>query len=162
MPCCWWPCWGRLVCAATVAAPQEARDNSSATLSNIYLHYAFDLWVEQWRGRHARGDVIALRYADDWVAGFQFRYDAEAFQRAAGERLGQFGLKLKPREDAADRVRALRPGQVTPQGTKQSGHLRLPGVHALLRQDQEGQVHGVEDHQWQAHEYQAAVGQDGV
>jgi len=68
----------------------------SPLLANIYLHYAFDLWVEQWRGRHARGDVIAVRYADDWVAGFQFRDDAERFQRAVAERLEQFGLKLHP------------------------------------------------------------------
>jgi len=68
----------------------------SPLLANIYLHYAFDLWVKQWRGRHARGDVIVVRYADDWVAGFQYREDAERFQRAADERLGRFGLKLHP------------------------------------------------------------------
>ena len=68
----------------------------SPLLANIYLHYAFDLWVNQWRGRHARGDVIAVRYADDWVAGFQFRDDAERLKRAVQERLGQFGLKLHP------------------------------------------------------------------
>ena len=68
----------------------------SPLLANIYLHYAFDLWVNQWRGRHARGDVIAVRYADDWVAGFQYRDDAVRFKRAVEERLGQFGLKLHP------------------------------------------------------------------
>lgn len=68
----------------------------SPLLANIYLHYAFDLWVKQWRGRHARGDMIAVRYADDWVAGFQFRSDAERFWRDVSERLGQFGLKLHP------------------------------------------------------------------
>jgi group II intron reverse transcriptase/maturase len=68
----------------------------SPLLANIYLHYAFDLWVKQWRGRHARGDVIAVRYADDWVAGFQYRDDAERMQRAVAERLGRFGLKLHP------------------------------------------------------------------
>jgi len=68
----------------------------SPLLANIYLHYVFDLWVKQWRGRHARGDVIVVRYADDWVAGFQFRDDAERLQRAVAERLGQFGLKLHP------------------------------------------------------------------
>ena len=68
----------------------------SALLANIYLHYAFDLWVEQWRGRHARGELLIVRYADDWVAGFQHRDDAERFQRAVAERLGQFGLKLHP------------------------------------------------------------------
>jgi group II intron reverse transcriptase/maturase len=66
----------------------------SPLLANIYLHYAFDLWAEQWRGRHARGEVIVVRYADDWVAGFQFRDDAVRFQRAVTERLGQFGLTL--------------------------------------------------------------------
>jgi len=68
----------------------------SPLLANVYLHYVFDLWVKQWRGRHARGDMIAVRYADDWVAGFQYRDDAERFQRAVAQRLGQFGLKLHP------------------------------------------------------------------
>ncbi|MFT0174931.1 reverse transcriptase domain-containing protein, partial [Paraburkholderia mimosarum] len=66
----------------------------SPLLSNIYLHYAFDLWVKQWRARHAEGDVIVVRYADDWVAGFQHPRDAERFQRAVTERLARFGLKL--------------------------------------------------------------------
>jgi group II intron reverse transcriptase/maturase len=66
----------------------------SPLLANIYLHYAFDLWAEQWRGRHARGEVIVVRYADDWIAGFQYRDDAERMQRAVTERLGQFGLAL--------------------------------------------------------------------
>jgi group II intron reverse transcriptase/maturase len=66
----------------------------SPLLANIYLHYAFDLWAEQWRGRHARGEVIIVRYADDWLAGFQYRDDAVRFQRAVTERLGQFGLTL--------------------------------------------------------------------
>ncbi|MDP9920990.1 group II intron reverse transcriptase/maturase [Variovorax boronicumulans] len=68
----------------------------SPLLANIYLHYAFDLWVKQWRGRHARGDVIVVRYADDWVAGFQYRDDAERFQREVSDRLGRFGLRLHP------------------------------------------------------------------
>jgi group II intron reverse transcriptase/maturase len=68
----------------------------SPLLANIYLHYAFDLWVKQWRGRHARGEVIVVRYADDWVAGFQYRDDAERFERAVAERLGRFGLRMHP------------------------------------------------------------------
>lgn len=66
----------------------------SPLLANIYLHYALDLWAEQWRGRYARGDTIIVRYADDWIAGFQYRDDAVRFQRAVTERLGQFGLEL--------------------------------------------------------------------
>jgi len=66
----------------------------SPLLANIYLHYAFDLWVEQWRGRHARGDMIIVRFADDWIAGFQHRWDAERFKRDVTERLAKFGLAL--------------------------------------------------------------------
>lgn len=66
----------------------------SPLLANIYLHYAFDLWVEQWRRRHARGDVIIVRYADDWVAGFEHRWDAERFRRDVSQRLKAFGLAL--------------------------------------------------------------------
>ncbi len=68
----------------------------SPLLANVYLHYAFDLWVEQWRGHQARGDVIVVRYADDWVAGFQHRADAERFKRAVEQQLGQYGLQLHP------------------------------------------------------------------
>ena len=68
----------------------------SPLLANIYLHYAFDLWVKQWRDRHARGEVIVVRYADDWVAGFQFRDDAQRFHKAVAERLAGFGLALHP------------------------------------------------------------------
>jgi group II intron reverse transcriptase/maturase len=88
----------------------------SALLANIYLHYAFDLWVRQWRGRHARGDVIAVRYADDWVAGFQFRDDAERFQRAVAERLGQFGLKLHP-----DKTRLIEFGRFARENRRRRG-----------------------------------------
>ncbi|MDR0779807.1 MAG: group II intron reverse transcriptase/maturase [Pseudomonadales bacterium] len=66
----------------------------SPLLSNIYLHYAFDLWAKQWRGRHAGGDMIVVRYADDWVAGFQYSRDAERFWREVTQRLAHFGLKL--------------------------------------------------------------------
>ena len=66
----------------------------SPLLANIYLHYAFDLWVEQWRRRHAKGDVIIVRYADDWVAGFEHRADAERFRREVDARLDSFGLAL--------------------------------------------------------------------
>ncbi|MEX4005369.1 reverse transcriptase domain-containing protein [Paraburkholderia sp. EG285A] len=66
----------------------------SPLLSNIYLHYAFDLWVKQWRARYAEGDVIVVRYADDRVAGFQQLRDAKRFRHEMTERLVHFGLKL--------------------------------------------------------------------
>ncbi len=66
----------------------------SPVLANIYLHYAFDQWAQQWRQRKARGDVIIVRYADDFVLGFEHRAEAEQFQRELVERLHQFKLEL--------------------------------------------------------------------
>lgn len=66
----------------------------SPLLANIYLHYAFDLWAQQWRQRYARGDVIIVRYADDIVMGFQYRSDAERFRQHLGKRLRKFNLEL--------------------------------------------------------------------
>jgi RNA-directed DNA polymerase len=54
----------------TVGTPQGAV--ISPLLANVYLHYVYDLWVQQWRNRHARGEMIVVRYADDTIGGFQF------------------------------------------------------------------------------------------
>jgi len=75
-----------------VGTPQGAV--ISPLLANIYLHYAFDLWVEAWRKKVAHGDVIVVRYADDVVLGFERREDAERFLRELRERLAKFGLEL--------------------------------------------------------------------
>jgi RNA-directed DNA polymerase len=68
----------------------------SPLLANVYLHYVFDLWADQWRRRHAHGDVILSRYADDYVAGFEHRDDAERFLADLRERFAEFGLELHP------------------------------------------------------------------
>jgi group II intron reverse transcriptase/maturase len=68
----------------------------SPLLANIYLHYVFDLWVNAWRKKHARGDVIVVRYADDTVLGFQSQTEADRFLEDFRERLGKFGLELHP------------------------------------------------------------------
>ena len=72
--------------------PQGA--SVSTLLCNVYLHYVFDLWVRQWRQRHARGDMLAVRFADDLVVGFEHRDDAERFWADLRERFTQFGLEL--------------------------------------------------------------------
>ncbi len=77
-------------------APQGAV--ISPLLANLYLHYVFDLWVQQWRTRTASGDVIVTRYADDVVLGFQYYRDAIRFRKALQERLRQFGLNLHPKK----------------------------------------------------------------
>src|SRR5438094_4563134 len=63
--------------ASEEGAPQGA--TVSPLLANVYLHYVFDLWAQQWRRRHAHGDVIIVRFADDIVAGFTDSSDAEQF-----------------------------------------------------------------------------------
>ena len=68
----------------------------SPLLSNVFLHYVFDLWAEQWRRRNARGDVILVRFADDYVAGFEHRDDAERFLADLRERFAKFALELHP------------------------------------------------------------------
>ena len=68
----------------------------SPLLANVYLHYAYDLWVRQWRQRHAQGAMIVVRYADDTVVGFENRADAERFLAELRSRLAGFGLDLHP------------------------------------------------------------------
>lgn len=68
----------------------------SPLLANIYLHYVYDLWAEQWRKRHTRGSMIVVRYADDTVVGFEHRSDAERFLAAVRTRMAEFALELHP------------------------------------------------------------------
>jgi group II intron reverse transcriptase/maturase len=82
--------WSR----TTVGTPQGSV--ISPTLANVFLHYVFDLWANQWRNRYARGSVIMVRYADDFVVGFQDRGDAERFLRELRRRFERFGLQLHP------------------------------------------------------------------
>ena len=68
----------------------------SPLLANIYLHYALDLWAMRWRRRKATGDMIIVRYADDFIIGFQHEADARRFLDEMRERLGRFALSLHP------------------------------------------------------------------
>jgi len=78
----------------TAGTPQGAV--ISPLLANIYLHYVFDLWANQWRQRHARGNVVIVRYADDIVVGCDKPDDAKRFKRAMQARLEQFALTVHP------------------------------------------------------------------
>jgi RNA-directed DNA polymerase len=75
-------------------SPQGA--SVSPLLANVYLHYAFDLWAHWWRSRYAHGDMIVVRFADDFIAGFEHRHDAERFLAELRERFAKFGLELHP------------------------------------------------------------------
>ena len=68
----------------------------SPLLANVYLHYALDLWAERWRRHKATGDMIIVRYADDFIVGFQHHADAQCFLDEMRERLGKFALSLHP------------------------------------------------------------------
>lgn len=88
----------------------------SPLLANIYLHYALDLWAHQWRQRHAAGDVILIRYADDSVMGFQYEGEARRFLAAMRNRLAKFKLELHP-----DKTRLIRFGRFAVQQCRERG-----------------------------------------
>src|SRR6516164_2439741 len=68
----------------------------SPLLANIYLHYTVDLWAVRWRRHAATGDMIIVRYADDFIVGLQHEHDARRFLDEMRERLGEFALSLHP------------------------------------------------------------------
>jgi RNA-directed DNA polymerase len=80
--------------ASTQGSPQGAP--VSPLLANVYLHYVLDLWADWWRKRHARGDVIIVRFADDFIVGFEHRDDAGRFLAELRDRLAKFSLELHP------------------------------------------------------------------
>jgi RNA-directed DNA polymerase len=95
-------------------SPQGA--SISPLLANVYLHYVFDRWVRQWRRRHARGDMIVTRFADDFVVGFQHRGDAKQFLRDLRERFAKFNLELHP-----EKTRLIEFGRFAAQNRSERG-----------------------------------------
>jgi group II intron reverse transcriptase/maturase len=75
-------------------APQGA--SVSPLLANIFLHYVLDLWVHHWRRTQAHGEVVVVRWADDFVAGFQHKWEAERFLQELKKRFQKFKLELHP------------------------------------------------------------------
>ena len=107
-----------------VGTPQGAV--ISPLLANVYLHYVFDLWVQWWRTKFATGDVIVVRYADDFIVGFQHRSVAERFLQELRERLHKFGLALHP-----DKTRLIEFGRFAAQSRRQRGQGK-PETFAFL------------------------------
>jgi group II intron reverse transcriptase/maturase len=108
----------------TEGSPQGA--SISPLLANVYLHYVFDCWVRQWRRRHARGDMIVTRFADDFVVGFQHLGDAKRFLGDLRERFAKFNLELHP-----DKTRLIEFGRFAAQNRKERG-LAKPGTFDFL------------------------------
>jgi RNA-directed DNA polymerase len=94
--------------------PQGA--SISTLMANVYLHYVFDLWVHQWRGRQARGEMIVVRFADDAVVGFERREDAERFLADLRDRFAEFNLEL-----ADEKTRVIEFGRLAARNRKARG-----------------------------------------
>ena len=88
----------------------------SPVLANVYLHYVLDLWADHWRRTQAHGDVIIVRYADDFVVGFQDRADAERFLGELRERFRKFNLELH-----ADKTRLIEFGRYAAERRERRG-----------------------------------------
>ena len=91
----------------------------SPLLANVFLHYVLDLWVHQWRRRRARGRVIIVRYADDFVMGFQYADDARAMMEALRDRVGAFHLTLHE-----EKTRLIEFGRLPSLARERSGQRR--------------------------------------
>jgi RNA-directed DNA polymerase len=88
----------------------------SPLLANIYLHYVFDLWAQRWRKKQARGDIVIVRFADDFVVGFEHREEAERLLTELCERFARFGLTLHP-----DKTRLIEFGRFAAANRRQRG-----------------------------------------
>ena len=88
----------------------------SPLLANIYLHYVLDLWAERWRRREATGDMIIVRYADDFIVGFQHKVDAQRFLDEMRKRLREFALSLHP-----EKTRLIEFGRFAARDRKERG-----------------------------------------
>jgi group II intron reverse transcriptase/maturase len=97
-----------------VGTPQGAV--ISPLLANIYLHYVLDQWVMKWRRESASGDVVIVRYADDFVLGFQYRQDADRFLEQLRKRMADYGLELH-----AEKTRLIEFGRFAAENRKREG-----------------------------------------
>ncbi len=104
--------------------PQGA--SVSTFLANVYLHHVFDLWAHQWRSRHAHGDVMIVRFADDFVVGFEHRDDAERFHEELRDRLAEFFLELN-----AEKTRLIEFGRFAAERRQKRG-LGKPETFSFL------------------------------
>jgi RNA-directed DNA polymerase len=110
--------------ATREGSPQGA--SISPLLANLYLHHVFDLWADWWRKRRAHGDVIIVRFADDFVVGFEHELDARRFLVELGERFAKFGLELHP-----DKTRLIEFGRFAAQNRAARGEGK-PGTFNFL------------------------------
>jgi len=90
--------------------------SGSPLFANVFLHYVYDLWIQQWGKLKARGEMIVVRFADDTVVGFQYESDAKQFQKELKDRLLKFGLELHP-----DKTRLIEFGRFAEENRNKRG-----------------------------------------
>jgi group II intron reverse transcriptase/maturase len=106
-------------------SPQGA--SISPLLANVYLHYVLDLWVQRWRKHVARGDVVIVRWADDFVVGFQYGSDARRFLEELRDRFRKFSLELHP-----EKTRLIRFGRFARQDIRRDDGKKKPETFDFL------------------------------
>ena len=111
--------------ASEKGSPQGA--SISPLLANVYLHYVLDLWAQQWRRRYARADVIIVRWADDFVVGFQYEDDARRFKGELQDRFERFSLELHP-----EKTRLIRFGRFAARDSRRFDGKRKPETFDFL------------------------------
>jgi hypothetical protein len=141
---------------------QGLRMKSTDCAINVYLHYVFDLWVNVWRTKWARGEVVIIRFANDTILGFQYRTDADRFLENLLERLAKFGLELHP-----DKTRRIEFGRFAEENRKRRGEdkprdVRFPGHYTYQCKERDGAIHRARQDDPQAHAGQAATDQAGA
>ena len=120
----------------------------------------FDLWADQWRRRNARGDMILVRFADDYVAGFEHREDAERFLADLRGRFAEFGLELHP-----EKTRLIEFGRFAAERRERRG-LRKPetftflGFTHICATNRSGAVQAEAGHEQEEDAREAQIGQD--
>jgi Reverse transcriptase (RNA-dependent DNA polymerase) len=106
----------------------------SPLLANIYMHYVFDLWANRWRRRETQGDVIIVRYADDFVVEFRVRVRRSTFLGRAACAVGGVCALATSGQDSPDRVWPPCGGQARKGGAWKAGDLQVPRLCLHLRQ----------------------------
>ena len=110
----------------------------SPLLANVYLHYVFDRWADQWRRRNARGDVVLTRFADDFLAGFEHHEDAERFLADLRDRFARVRFGVASGQDAVDRVRAVRRRERQARGDRKPETFDFLGFTHICAKDRRG------------------------
>ena len=88
----------------------------SPVLANIYMHFVLVLWYKEIIEKRAEGNTFLVVYADDFIAGFQYQREAEAYYKALKERMGKFGLELE-----SSKSKIIKFGKYAEQRRKQLG-----------------------------------------